>query len=98
MDDVRKMIALIQKLCTQVEKATDQITLIKEELRVANVRLRRAQDQRRMAQIISYELQMQTIQGVYCMYIEYVERKMAVVRRIKIALRQQLLQDEDNLS
>ena len=87
MDRMQRIYAVSCRLCEDVLRAGTQLRLVEEELRRVRVRIRRPRANGNWHFVRSYEIQIQTSEGMRCMYEEYTARKMRVVRRIKKELR-----------
>ena len=70
------LIDLLQEVCREIDCAVSQYDLMQSKLRHITLRLDRALRTERLSSVASLELQRDSIQGVMCMYGEYLERKL----------------------
>ena len=78
------LIDMSHEVCTELESAASQYFLLKDKLQQVLVRLSRASTSRRQSYMMSLEIQRDTIEGLVCMYGEYIERKMDKLRHIEM--------------
>ena len=77
------LIDLLQEVCREIDCAVSQYNLMQSKLRHITLRLDRALRTERLSSVASLELQRDSIQGVMCMYGEYLQRQLHKYNQIQ---------------
>lgn len=77
------LVSMMEEACKDIEMAVTQYQLIDSKLRGVRLRLLRAMRSNKVSSILSLEQQRDVLQGVMCMYGQYLQKKLHKLGQIR---------------